>query len=189
MKLRFVTVKDCQSLLKIYSQYIDTPITFETTLPNEIEFASRIKNITSFYPYIVCEDKGKIIGYAYAHRYKERDAYQWNAELSIYIDKEFTMSGLGKKMYGVLLEMLKLQGIKTFYGCVTLPNIKSENLHKSLGFNEVGIYKNTGYKCGKWHDVAWFEKAIASYDIEPKPIISINEISKGQLDLIMQKFI
>ena len=99
------------------------------------------------------------------------------------------MSGLGKKMYGVLLEMLKLQGIKTVYGCVTLPNIKSENLHKSLGFNEVGIYKNTGYKCGKWHDVAWFEKAIASYDIEPKPIISINEISKGQLDLIMQKFI
>ena len=77
MKLRFVTVKDCQSLLKIYSQYIDTPITFETTLPNEIEFASRIKNITSFYPYIVCEDKGKIIGYAYAHRYKERDAYEW----------------------------------------------------------------------------------------------------------------
>ena len=60
MKLRFVTVKDCQSLLKIYSQYIDTPITFETTLPNEIEFASRIKNITSFYPYILCEDKGNI---------------------------------------------------------------------------------------------------------------------------------
>ena len=85
--------------------------------------------------------------------------------------------------------MLKLQGIKTVYGCVTLPNVKSENLHKSLGFNEVGIYKNTGYKCGKWHDVAWFRKLIASYDIKPKPIISIDENKQGTTRFIMQKFI
>ena len=189
MKLRFATVADSGALLKIYSQYIDTPITFEVTIPTEIEFANRIKNIRSSYPYIVCEDNGKIVGYAYAHRHMERDAYQWNAELSIYLDKDSTMRGLGKRMYYVLIEILKLQGIRTVYGCVTLPNKKSENLHKSLGFNELGTYHNTGYKSGKWHDVIWFGKTIGLYDIEPKSIISINEIREEELNLIFQKFI
>ena len=119
----------------------------------------------------------------------EREAYQWNAVLSIYLDKNFISRGLGKKMYGALIELLKLQGIKNIYGVVTLTNEKSENLHKSLGFNKLGIYHNTGYKCGKWRDVIWFEKSIAPYDIEPKSILPITEIDDEELKAIIEKFI
>lgn len=189
MKIRFAEEKDSEELLKIYLQYIDTPITFECIPPTENEFAKRIKDIIEEYPYIVCEDEGKIIGYAYAHRYKEREAYQWNAELSIYIDKNFVSVGLGKKMYGVLIDILKLQGVKTVYGAVTLPNEKSEKLHRSLGFEQLGIYHKTGYKCNKWHDVAWFEKAIEIYDGDPKPILSINKVSEEKIKSIFEKFI
>ena len=87
-----------------------------------MEFTERIYNISKGYPYIVCEDEeGAIIGYAYAHRHMEREAYQWNAELSIYIDRTFISKGIGKKLYCILIEILKLQGIRTVYGCVTLP--------------------------------------------------------------------
>lgn len=181
MKIRFATTDDSVALLQIYAQYIDTPITFECTLPTELEFADRMKDIISNYPYLVCEENQRIIGYAYAHRQKEREAYQWNAELSVYIDKEFTSKGIGRKMYTVLIELLKLQGIKTIYGAITVPNEKSQKLHLALGFKELGTYHNTGYKCGKWHDVAWYEKTITSYETEPAPILSINEIEDEKI--------
>lgn len=186
MEIKFATKKDAQSLLNIYSQYIDTPITFEYVLPTQEEFAQRIEDITSEYPYLICMDKEQVVGYAYAHRHMAREAYKWNAELSIYLDKSFRSKGLGKKLYTMLIEILKLQGIKTVYGCVTLPNEKSENLHKSLGFKNIGTYHNTGYKCGKWHDIQWFGKSIGTYDLNPKPFIPISKIEKEKLNSIIR---
>ena len=110
---------------KIYSQYIDTPITFEYALPTEAEFTERVKKISSVYPYLVCEVNGRIIGYAYAYRQKERMAYQWNAELSIYLGRPYTSQGIGKRLYCALIELLEKQGVKNVYGGVTLPNVKS----------------------------------------------------------------
>lgn len=185
MKIRFARLSDTDAILKIYSQYIDTPITFELVLPSKSAFIERIKTITSTYPYLVCEDNEKIIGYAYAQKQREREAYQWNAELSIYIDKNFVSQGFGKKMYTALTEILKEQGIKTVYGGVTLPNEKSKKLHLSLGFKPIGIYHNTGYKCGTWLDVLWFEKTIAPYTHEPKSIVSINEIDDEKIKTIL----
>ncbi len=187
MKIRLATIADSREILKIYAQYIDTPITFEYTLPEENEFAERIRNTTSIYPYLVCEEKGEIVGYAYAHRHKEREAYQWNAELSVYIDQAYTAKGLGKKLYGALIEILKLQGVKTVYGGVTVPNEKSERLHTAMGFSLLGVYRNTGYKCGKWHDVAWFEKAIAPYDQVSQAILPINKVPKEKIAAIIQR--
>ena len=186
MKIRFAQISDSAALLNIYAQYIDTPITFECVLPTEAAFTQRIMGICEQYPYLVCEEDGHIIGYAYAHRQMEREAYQWNAELSVYLDQAYTSQGLGKKLYCALIEILKLQGIKTVYGGVTLPNPKSERLHLSLGFHCLGIYHNTGYKCHAWHDVAWFEKAIATYEANPKPIISIQELEWIKLATILQ---
>ena len=188
MKIRLATPKDSSSLLKIYSEYINTPITFECTLPCTAAFSERIREITSFYPYLVCEKADKIIGYAYAHRQMERQAYNWNAELSVYIDSDFTSIGIGKKLYLILMEILKLQGIKTVYAGITLPNVKSEGLHKSLGFRQIGIYQSTGYKCGKWHDVAWFEKALAEYDYEPRPAAPIGMIPDEMIEKIIKKY-
>lgn len=188
MKLRFATEKDCRSLLAIYAQYIDTAVTFECRLPSEEEFAGRIRAIACNYPYLACEEQGRIVGYAYAHRQMEREAYQWNAELSIYLDRAFTSQGLGRRLYGALLELLRLQGVKTVYGGVTLPNAGSEELHRALGFQLLGIYHHTGFKCGKWHDVGWFEKALAPYADNPPPVLPVHRLDEKQRACILRTF-
>ena len=185
IRLRFASCNDAGKLLDIYSEYIDTPITFEYTLPSIEEFRERISNIISFYPYIVCEKDDEPIGYAYAHRHMERAAYQWNAELSVYIKKNFTSKGLGKILYSALMEILKLQGIRTVYGCVTVPNEKSEALHTGLGFRQIGIYRNAGYKNGEWRDVRWYEKQIGDYNRKPLSIVSLRTINGDKLEGIL----
>lgn len=176
MKFRFAKESDALALLEIYDQYIDTTITFEYVLPTEEEFQQRIRKINEVYPYLVCEENGKIIGYAYAHRAFGRAAFQWDAELSIYLDQEVRSKGLGKKMYRMLMDILKQQGVKTVYGSVSAPNPRSVRLHESLGFHHLGSFHNTGYKCGKWCDLMWFEKQIGEYEPEPKPILPIEKI-------------
>lgn len=185
MNLRFATPDDSLQILGIYAQYIETPVTFECALPSQKEFSRRIADIFQFYPYLVCEEDGKIMGYAYAHRHMEREAYQWNAELSVYLDRSSTSRGIGKKMYTLLIEILKLQGVKTVYGGVTAPNEKSEALHKSLGFHVAGTYHKAGYKAGKWHNVTWFEKAVSEYDPFPQPVISITGVPQAQLQKLL----
>ena len=185
MTVRFAQPADSSALLAIYAQYIATPITFEYALPTEAEFADRIAHIARDYPYLVCEENGQIIGYAHAHRHMEREAYQWNAELSVYLDQEFTLRGLGKRLYHILMEMLKLQGIRTVYGGVTLPNTGSEALHGAMGFQVLGTYRKAGFKAGQWHDVAWFEKAIAPHDDNPQPITAVRHIPREQLQRII----
>ena len=139
-------------------------------------------------PYLVCEIDGKIVGYAYAHRQAERAAYQWNAELSVYLDRSCTSRGLGRRLYGALMDILRLQGIRTVYGCVTVPNEKSEGLHRALGFRRLGTYRSTGYKCGAWRDVAWFEKPIAPYDQNPEPIRPVEDIPAEALAAILKRY-
>lgn len=185
MLVRLVVPNDSTALLNIYGQYIETPVTFEYVLPTEQEFANRIAGISKCYPYLVCEENKQIKGYAYACRHLERAAYQWNAELSVYLDRSFTSRGLGKKLCRILIDILKLQGVRTVYGGVVVPNAKSEALHKSLGFEAAGVYPNMGYKCGKWRDVIWFAKQIAPYDVDPQPIIPIGRIPEEQIQKII----
>lgn len=188
MTIRLATIEDSNELLEIYSQYIETAITFECVLPTEQAFKERIADITTDYPYLVCIENGKIFGYAYAHRQMERDAYQWNAELSIYLNKSCISKGLGKKLYCILMDILKLQGVRTVYGGVTVPNMKSEKLHLGLGFKSLGIYHNTGYKCNRWYDVQWFEKQIMPYDLELKPLVSIGKIPNEKIQEILNRY-
>ena len=185
MKLRIVGPDDAGQILGIYAKYIETPITFEYSLPSEQVFANRIADISEQYPYIVCETEGRISGYAYATRHRERAAYQWNAELSVYIDPDFTSQGLGKRLYLCLTELTKLQGLKTVYGGVTAPNPKSEALHKALGFELVGVYKNAGYKAGAWHDVIMYGKEIAPYNATPTPPLPFSEIPRSEVYAVL----
>lgn len=185
--IRFALPADAEKLLKIYAQYIATPVTFECALPTDKEFAGRIQSISAEYPYLIYEISGLPIGYAYAHRMGGREAYQWNAELSIYLDSAYTSKGIGKKLYVTLIAILKLQSIKTVYGVVTVPNEKSEKLHMSLGFRKIGTHRKTGFKCGAWQDVAWFEKHIAPLDDHPAPFLSIRHISKSELSKILNQ--
>ena len=188
IKVRLAGTGDVPQLLKIYEQYIDTPITFEYTLPTRQDFTKRILSLTKDYPYLVCEKQGRLVGYAYAHRHMEREAYQWNVELSIYLGWPYTSQGIGKRLYCALIELLEKQGVKNVYGGVTLPNVKSEKLHLGLGFSCLGVYRRTGFKCGQWRDVAWFGKEIGPYTQEPTPFKSISDLSSEYLNMILQKY-
>jgi L-amino acid N-acyltransferase YncA len=184
--IRLVQEADAGEILSIYKPYIrETAITFECETPSIGEFKNRIKKISADYPYIVGLSNGKIVGYAYAHRQMERAAYQWNAELSVYIDKAYLRCGMGKILYSTLSEILKLQNVRNVYGGVTAPNENSEKLHEHLGFRKLGVYHNTGYKCEAWRDVMWFEKTIGDYDLEPRPFVSIKEIDTNIITKIL----
>mgnify|MGYP000133494574 CR=1 FL=1 len=111
MNLRFADEHDAAACLAIYAQYIDTSITFETALPSEDEFAGRIRSYGAVYPWLIAEEEGKILAYAYAHRAQERAAYDWNAELSVYVSKNAAGRGLGTRLYRALLALLKERGV------------------------------------------------------------------------------
>lgn len=186
-RLRFAQEKDIPAIQNIYKPYVlHTPITFEYETPPADEMKDRMLQIQTAYPYLVCLYENDVVGYAYAGRHMARAAYQWNAELSVYIDKDHQHGGLGRKMYTALMEILKLQNIRNIYGCVTLPNPGSEKLHLSMGFARCGVYPKAGYKCGKWHDVAWFEKSIGLHDREPEPFIPLPEIDQHAASSILE---
>lgn len=189
IKIRMAREDDTNEILKIYAPYVtDTSITFECDVPSPEEFRNRIRDISSKYPYLVCVIDDKIVGYAYSHRHKERAAYQWNAELSVYVDTKYLHFGIGKALYSALIEISKLQNIHNVYGVVTSPNKNSEKLHEFFGFNKLGVYHNTGYKCGEWHDVMLFEKSINNYENSPNQVLSIKDVDQELVDSIMVKW-
>lgn len=179
---RLVKETDAPEILSIYEPYVkNTAISFEHEIPSLDEFKERIGDISADYPYIVCEEGGKVIGYAYAHKQMERAAYQWNAELTVYIDQLHLHCGVGKTLYCALMEILKLQNIRNVYGLVTAQNVNSEKLHEYFGFQKAGILRNTGYKCGTWHDVIWYEKSLGESSEVPKAFRSIREIEQNKV--------
>lgn len=186
--IRLAREADAVEILKIYEPYIkDTAITFEYEVPTLDEFKNRIKKISSVYPYLVCLIGGRIVGYAYAYRQKERAAYQWNAELSVYINKLYLRMGIGKALYSCLIEILKLQNVRNIYGGVTIPNPNSEKLHEYFGFQRLATYHNVGYKCDAWQDIILFEKSIGEYGSKPKSILTVQEIDQNLIVEIMNK--
>ena len=192
LTLRFATPQDASALLEIYAQYIPTSITFEYVLPTREEFAARIEAFSADYPYLVLENGGRAVGYAYAHRAFERSAYGWCAELSVYLDRAYCGRGLGTGLYRALMAILALQGVKTVYGVVSSPNAASEALHRGLGFRTVGVFRAAGFKAGAWHDVTWFEKELSPHEgaaapVTPLPqlpaqaVAAVLETARGQL--------
>ena len=168
-------------LFRSYSEYIHSTITFEYTLPTTEEFAERIRTIAGFYPYIVAEEDGRCMGYAYAHRHMERAAYQWNAELSVYLAKSAVGCGLGGGLYSRLMTLLKAQGVLSVFGCVTSPNPPSDRLHKRMGFKLVGTYLQAGFKNGAWHDVNWYQKMLGVHLDDPKPPVPLSALEKDSI--------
>lgn len=188
MRIRFAKEKDAAALLEIYKQYIDTTVTFEYELPSKEEFQRRICEYSKEYPYFICTENGRCVGYVYAHRAQERAAFQWNAELSIYLDKNYHGKGVGRILYEMMFEILALQGIKTVYGLVTTPNPKSTKLHEGTGFQLAGTYHNTGFKANQWCDLLLYEKQIGEYDDKPTPMIPICKMDRNVLESIIKKY-
>jgi len=169
ISVRNVVENDAKKLLELYAPYVrDTAITFEYDIPSENEFRKRIENITKDYPYLCAEKDGEILGYAYASSFKERAAYKWSVEISIYVKKASQGLGLGRLLYSVLEEELKKRGIVNMYACIAVPTEcddeylthNSENFHEHLGFKKVGTFKNCAKKFNRWYSMIWMEKII-----------------------------
>ncbi|NBK96655.1 MAG: N-acetyltransferase family protein [Erysipelotrichia bacterium] len=179
VKIRNVQLSDTQELLAIYAPYVkESAITFEYEVPSIEEFKERIMKITKQYPYLVALLDNEMVGYAYASSFHERAAYQWCAEVSIYLKKEVHKQGVGKQLYAQLEKMLKKQNIKNMNACITYPNESSIAFHERMGFKTVGHFHHCGYKLGKWWDMVWMEKMIAEHKDEPEAFIPINDIKK-----------
>ena len=149
------------------------------------EFRQRIVDRVSVYPYIVCEEDGVPVGYAYASRLYERAAYAWAVELSVYFAPNHRGRGMGRKIYDKMLSLLKLQGVRTVHGKVTFPNPASDKLHNAMGFKLMATLENVGFKNGEWRSINHWEKQIGDFSCAPEPIIPITELDSAKVQEIL----
>lgn len=191
--LRLAKPDDAEKLLEIYAPFVISndralsDVSFEYEVPSIEEFAERIKNISADYPYIVCEYDGRLLGYFYAHPYIQRAAYQWGAEVTIYLAPEGQGRGLGKVMYEALEALLRLQGVVVTYACITASNEHSVKMHEACGYKIIGTFNNTGFKHGHWLDMVWMEKVIAEYPKQPELIKKIGELPSEAVAAILKE--
>jgi phosphinothricin acetyltransferase len=161
---------DAAACATIYGEYVrDTVISFETTPPSADEFQARIEHIQRTHPWLVAEDGGRVVGFAYGSPHHERAAYRWAGDVSVYIEPQSHRRGIGRALYGALFGLLRDQGLLIACAGITLPNDASVALHESFGFVPVGIYRHIGYKSGAWRDVGWWQLELAAPAGDPPP--------------------
>jgi L-amino acid N-acyltransferase YncA len=158
-------LRDAAACAEIYAPYVrTTAISFEGEPPDANQLAERIERYQATHQWLVAEDAGDVVGYAYACPHRERAAYRWAADVSVYVGPEHHRRGYGRELYGELLAALRRQGFYMVCAGVTLPNEASVALHEALGFTPVGVYRRIGYKLGKWWDVGWWQLALLEPD-------------------------
>ena len=156
--IRDVNMADAAQICSIYNYFVEnTVITFELTPVDVDLMTTRITEISSAYPWIVYEECGEIIGYAYASKWRDRPAYRFVTETTVYIRKGDERKGIGKELYAELLNRLKTKGFHSAIGCITLPNKASVALHEKLGFAKVAHFKEVGFKFEQWQDVGFWQ--------------------------------
>lgn len=184
--IRHAALKDAEGVLAVYAPYVkDTPITFETEVPGIDEFRSRMSGIMEIYPYLVVENGGRIVGYAYAHRIGERAAYDWDAEFSIYLEGGHTGRGIGTALSHALLQLLEMQGVRNVFSLIAVPNPASISLHEKLGFRHMGTQERAGYKLGAWHDVEWMQKPIGDFEGAPAPLLCACDLDPQAVQVVL----
>lgn len=156
--------RDAAACAAIYAPFVLAgPTSFEEVAPDEDEMAIRISRLAGTHPWLVAEQKGIVVGYAYACNHRARPAYRWSTDVSVYVDERNRRQGIGRSLYEELLERLRGQGFRIACAGITLPNEASVALHEGLGFVAVGVYRNIGWKAGSWRDVGWWQ-----LDLEPE---------------------
>ncbi len=159
--IRTATEADAEALLAIYRPFVEaTAVSFEMQTPSVAEFAARIAKALAGWQWLVAERDGRCIGYAYGSSHRERAAYRWSVEVSAYVDPGHQRQGAGRALYTRLFGDLIQKGFCNAYAGVTLPNEGSVALHRSVGFEPIGVFRSVGRKFGKWHDVAWFQRPL-----------------------------
>jgi phosphinothricin acetyltransferase len=160
--------RDAAVLAALYGPYVtDTVASLEEVPPTEGEMYGRIMRISASYPYLVAEIDGEPVGFAYASPHRERAAYRWAADTTVYLDRNHHRLGIGRALYEQLFSLLIEQGVHIAHAGITLPNEASVGLHESLGFKPIGIYRRVGYKMGAWRDVGWWQLELVPVANEP----------------------
>lgn len=184
MMLRTANENDADKLLEIYSYYVEnTAVSFEYEVPSAEEFRRRIKRTIGRYPYLVSENRGRIVGYAYADSFKERRAYDYAVETAIYIARDMRGKGLGRELYTALENALALQNIINLNACIGYTERSdpyltkdSAQFHERMGYSLAGKFRKCGYKFGRWYDMIWMEKCISEHPCPPQPVRSFDDI-------------
>lgn len=175
--IRAASIRDAEGLLAIYSHYIlHTAITYEYQVPTVEDFRRRIENTLTQYPYLVWEEEGKLLGYAYAGRFHPRKAFDWAVEASVYVHKDARGQGIGPKLYAKLEECLRLQGYVNLNVSIAYPQVEDEYLtknsvqfHAHMGYEMCAHFHNCAYKFGRWYDLVWMEKSLCELPQLPQP--------------------
>ena len=161
MSIRIAREGDIPAMLEIYDYFVkNTAVSFEYVTPTVEEFAKRMQEHMEDYPWLVWEENGCVLGYAYAGRAFERAAYGWNAEISCYLAECIRGKGIGRQLYDCIESILKEMGVRKVFAVVTSANEPSIGFHKALGYKETARFPEVGYKLGQWYDVIWLEKQI-----------------------------
>jgi len=169
-------VHDSRQVAAIYYPYVlNTPITFESDPPTGSVMCIRMENVMEKYPWLVCEEDGEVMGYSYGSRFRDRPAYDWTVETTIYVKESAHGLGIGFALYTSLIEYLRLQGYCSAVSAIALPNLPSINLHERLGFEKCGLLTNAGFKDGIWHTVGLWWLTLQLHPDNPSPPINLPE--------------
>lgn len=170
IEIRPALLTDVPGILDIYAPFVrETAITFEYEVPELPVFEERFKSVTAHYPWLVATSGSQVLGYAYAMRFRERAAYQWCCECSVYVHPDVRRRGLATRLYKHLFQELRLRSLINVYAVITLPNPQSVALHEHLGFETAGVLRKSGFKHGAWHDVLFMELFLAEHPQSPEP--------------------
>ena len=189
--VRAAAPEDAEQLLEIYTPFVISEdsslsnVSFELAAPDVEEFRQRIQDISKQFPYLVGEVNGQILGYVYCHPYRERLAYQWAVEVTIYLASAGQGKGLGRLLYETMEKLLCLQGVTMAYSCITVGNDHSIKMHEALGYRLIGTFTNSGYKNGQWLDTVWLEKQLQPCPKQPDNIKSWWELDPDAVAAVL----
>ncbi len=160
-RVRDAAPEDAAACAAIYAPYVTgTAITFELVPPSAEEMLGRITAALATHAWVVLEQDGCVVGYAYGGPFAKREAYRWSCEVSVYIELGRRRTGGGRALYEALFQRLAARGFRTIAAGMTTPNEASAGLHRALGFEQVGTFRNIGFKHDQWHDVAWLQRSL-----------------------------
>ena len=177
MSIRLASAADMEAILAIYGPYVtDTTVSFEYSVPTLEEFTQRFAAITAQFPWLVWEEAGTVLGYAYASAPFTRAAYRWCASVSIYLSPQVQGKGVGKALYAALEKTLLQQGYHLLYAIVTSHNTASLAFHEKCGFRQLAFFPDCAYKFGACHGIFWMEKRLCAVELPSNPPVPISSI-------------
>jgi len=185
MLIRRAVPADAPAVAAIYAHYVrETAITFATEAPTAADYATRMAD--GRFPFLVAEESGCVLGFIYAAPFRQKEAYRWDVELTLYLRPECTGRGMGSRLMRTLLALLKAQGFLLAYSCITSSNAPSLALHHKLGFAALGEFLRTGFKHGQWHGVTWMQYALGTFSDAPQEPVPVSSLAADTVSRILE---